>query len=367
MQRNNLTLRRPRLGAASGLLVFIAGLVTVMVACGGSDDAGTGPLSTEVPAESTTPGTTSADSAQATSTTDAPEATTLAESDGAVPVDVGSLPVGRLSFDSDRSGNLDIWVLEAGASDPVQITTDEKSDRVSSWSPDASKLLFTSDRDYVLGLDSPTGLRSYALFVISSDGSGEAQVLGNRSFNTSPSFSPDSSQIAFESDISGTFQVYVMAADGSSSPTVLTDDPVQASGPAWSPDGTRLLFSSLRDGNREIYVMDADGGRVGRLTENDADDGAAVWSPDGTRIAFQSDRDGERHVYVMNADGTGVTQLTDDPGRDGFPSWSPDGTMIAFDSTRTGDLDIYVMNADGSGQINITNHPARDAFPSWHG
>jgi Tol biopolymer transport system component len=288
--------------------------------------------------------------------------------------------MGRLVWDSDRAGSVDIWMLDAGAAELQQITTDEATDRIATLSADGTLIVFTSDRNG--GPDSPTGLRSYALFSITPGDSEPQHLLGTRTFNSSAIYSPDGSQIAFSSDAEGNQQVFLMKADGSGSPARLTEDPVQAEMGDWSPDGSRIVFTSYRDStgcsetprgfvactgyNREIYVMDADGGDPVRLTDDPADDGAPAWSPDGSQIVFHSDRFGNDDIYVMNVDGSDVRQLSSSPAAERFPTWSPDGLMIAFDYFLDEDNDdIYLMNADGTGVVNLTNSPSRDAFPDW--
>ena len=100
--------------------------------------------------------------------------------------------------------------------------------------------------------------------------------------------------------------------------------------PAWSPDGTQIAFETLRDGNSEIYVMNHDGSEQVNLTHNPTADHAPAWSPDGTRIAFESLRDGGRDIYVMNADGSDQVRLTVGPGLNLAPHWSVDGQGIVF-------------------------------------
>jgi Tol biopolymer transport system component len=284
------------------------------------------------------------------------------------PAAPGTLPVGRLLFDSDRSGNLDIWYLEAGATEPVQVTSDPGSDRVSSWGPDGRSVIFSSDRLGGANIGNPS-LRPYALFIGYLDGTDDRHLLGTRTFNSGAQYSPDGTRIVFGSDATGTMQVYLLDPDympnSGKDPVALTQGE-HNDGPAWSPDGSRIVFTSLRDGNRELYVMDADGNNVERLTDDPAEDGAPAWSPDGSQIAFHSDRTGSRDIFVINSDGTDARQLTDDPALNGFPSWSRDGEWIAFDhQVSRDDIEIYVMRADGSELINVTNDPARDAFPSW--
>ena len=105
-----------------------------------------------------------------------------------------------------------------------------------------------------------------------------------------PFWSPDGSRIAFTSQRDRNDEIYVMDADGSNQRR-LTNDPAQEWWSSWSPDGSRIAFVSNRDGNNEIYVMDADGSNQQRLTNNPAGDSIPSWSADGSRITFQSDRD----------------------------------------------------------------------------
>ncbi|NIO48958.1 MAG: DUF5050 domain-containing protein [Candidatus Aminicenantes bacterium] len=116
-----------------------------------------------------------------------------------------------------------------------------------------------------------------------------------------------------------------------------------------SLEQTKIAFQSNRDGSWEIYVMNADGSEQKRLTNNHTGGVSPSWSPDGKKIAFQSDRDENREIYVMNADGSEQKRLTNNRANDLYPSWSPDGKKIAFFSDRDGNWEIYVMNADGSG------------------
>jgi len=128
----------------------------------------------------------------------------------------------------------------------------------------------------------------------------------------------------------------------------------------------KIAFASDRSGNYDIYVMNEDGTGVTRLTRNAAVDWDPTWAPDGTKIAFASDRPRGHDIYVMNADGTGVTRLTRGAAYDYDPAWSPDGSRIAFARDVSRGRGIYVMNADGTGLTRLTRWRG-DYEPAWCG
>ena len=172
------------------------------------------------------------------------------------------------------------------------------------------------------------------IYSIRSDGTGAVRLTNNLVEDTDPAWSPDGTRIAFTSRRDGWQAIYVMNEDGSN---IMRLTPLTWASfhPAWSPDGTQIAFVSIRDViAADVYVMNADGTGERRLTDHRALDTDPAWSPDGARIAFSSERDGNAEIYVMNADGSGVTRLTTDTLQDGHPAWSPDGTRLAFSRTQ---------------------------------
>src|SRR6266581_3526303 len=101
-----------------------------------------------------------------------------------------------------------------------------------------------------------------------------------------------------------------------------------------------IIFHSDRAGTFDIFVMNADGSGVTQLTNTTGQDFDPFWSPDGRRIAFVSNRNGNDDVFIMNADGSGVVQLTDNPAVDDPTAWSPDGKQILFRSDRDGNSEL---------------------------
>ena len=123
---------------------------------------------------------------------------------------------------------------------------------------------------------------------------GLTQLTSNSGEDSTPAWSPDGSKIAFTSAIDGYNEIYVMNADGSNIIQLTDNSDWDDVSPAWSPDGSKIAFMSDRDRDDdifEIYVMNADGSNVIQLTNNSDQDGFPAWSPDGSKIAFTSTRD----------------------------------------------------------------------------
>jgi dipeptidyl aminopeptidase/acylaminoacyl peptidase len=251
---------------------------------------------------------------------------------------------GKISFDSTRDGNTEIYVMNADGSQPTRLTDNPAIDRDAAFSADGRRIAFVSERD-----------GNSEVYVMNADGTGQTRLTNNAAEDFQPAFSPDG-RIAFMSNrgLQGDMEIYVMNADGTGE-TRLTNNTSFEGQPTYSPDGSKIAFATDRDGNYEIYTMKVDGSNPTRLTNTPTSESRPSFSPDGSRIAFRTDRDGNGEIYVMKADGTAETRLTYDPALDGEPAFSSDGQRIAFRSHRVNDkADIYVMNADGSEQTNLT-------------
>jgi dipeptidyl aminopeptidase/acylaminoacyl peptidase len=142
-----------------------------------------------------------------------------------------------------------------------------------------------------------------------ADGSGD-RVLATGARNTAPSWSPDGSRIVFSSMRDGNWELYVVNGDGSSLRRLTTTPNRREDEPSWSPDGTRIAFAAGTDHvPRDIYVVDADGERERQVTRLGRSVWHPRWSPDGARIAFFEFPFPSATIFLVNADGSGLTPL----------------------------------------------------------
>lgn len=201
-----------------------------------------------------------------------------------------------------------------------------------------------------------------------------------------PMVSPDGSKIVFESNRTGTAEIYVMNADGKNI-TQLTNNKASNHSPIWSPDGSKIAFASDGDKQWDVYIMNADGSEQKRLTNQPGDDGHPHWSPDGKRIIFNSARTTAdlqaewskqfHEIFTMNTDGGDVRQISSAKTVSTYPSFSPDGKRICFrrvidtpgyqwDLTLSPrNSEVFVMNADGTNPVNLTKNAGYDGWPMW--
>ncbi len=258
----------------------------------------------------------------------------------------------KITFTSWRDGNAEVYVMNADGTGQTNLTNNLAGEYGGATSPAGNKIAFLSDRNS-LGNE---------IFSMRADGTGRKMLTGSGLEDYAPVWSPDGTKLAYSAGITyGPHDIYVMKPDGTGQ-TNITNNAAGDYGPAWSPDGSKIAFVSDRDGNQEIYVMNADGTAQTRLTNHSAQDFGAAWSPDGSKITFISARDGNYEIYSVNPDGTGLANLTNNAGDDFSYAWSPDGSKIAFSTDYD---DIYVMNPDGTGKTNITNNGAGNYNPVW--
>lgn len=142
--------------------------------------------------------------------------------------------------------------------------------------------------------------------------------------------------------------------------------------PALSPDRKQLAFASDRSGYWDLYVMNLQTGDVLQVTQSNEYDSAPSWSPDGQWLVFETYINENLEIAVASVSdrSQAVIPVTSDPASDHSPSWAPDGRNVAFISTRSGNSDVWLADLDLAGADryqNLSNTPfAAEGFPLWN-
>ena len=267
-----------------------------------------------------------------------------------------------LAFVSTRDGDYAVFEMNADGGGQRRLTENDDADSGTEaavffqldpdWSRDGTRIAYTGKRS-----------GSYDIYVMASDGTGTRRLTTTNDDDTQPTWSSDGERIAFarEGDI------YVMNADGSGALRV-SDPFAEEIDPAWSPDGRFIAYVRREPGTptREIWIMRPDGTDRGPLTALEANSYSPTWSPDGTRVAFATDNQTQKFdIYWVNVETGKTTRVTATPEDSLEPAWSPDGNSIAF--SEEGAIHIAEVVAEGgAGSEKITDPDDNDSSPAWY-
>jgi TolB protein len=198
---------------------------------------------------------------------------------------------------------------------------------------------------------------------------GQRELVGNFPGMTfAPRFSPDGQKVIMSLlRDDGNSNIFAMDLR-SRSTTRLTDSTAIDTSPSYSPDGSQIVFTSDRgggSGRSQIYVMGADGSNPHRISFGDGVYSTPVWSPRGDLIAFTKQSGGQFQIGVMKTDGSGERILSTGFQQEG-PTWAPNGRVLMFfrEAPGSGGPKLFSIDLTGRNEQPIpTKEYASD--PAW--
>jgi len=259
-------------------------------------------------------------------TTGAPKeviGTTREESRGAWSPDGSSI-----AFNSDREGDMNIWVADREGGSPHRVTKGPGGDYQPTWSPDGRRLVFFSSRAGNSDLWS-VDVESMELKTLTHD----------RAMEINPFYSPDGGSIAYQSDASGRLEVWILDLK-SSSTRQLTSVGVTGHFLRWSRDGAFVYFRCPGPPALKVMRIAVAGGEPEPLPGLQGGSHMS-FSPDGSLMMDVVDH---KALWVSQLAGGApekVFQFDDPTVRIDYPVWSPDGRWVLFDRFTPGGGDIW--------------------------
>ena len=226
------------------------------------------------------------------------------------------------------------------------------------WSPTGESVVFT-----VLG---NTGTQVQELDVRTGKTRRVSQIRAG--LNITPVYQPGGNAILYAQGTgNGTDLVLATLALDSSRPKKITiGRGTDNTSPSYSPDGTQIAFISGRSGSPQVYIMDADGSNVQLLTPYKAGvrsyRASPDWSPDGRAVAYEQ-QNGNFQIWMVDVRDRVPKQLTNE-GENEDPSWAPDGRHIVFTSTRSGDKQLWILDTE-SGRARQLTHARGARLAAW--
>ncbi len=236
----------------------------------------------------------------------------------------------RVAFNSDRSGNMNLWILSRDDGSTRQVTHGPGGDFQANWSPDGERLAFFSMR-----------AGNADVWTVDLTSGELSQLTSDPAIDINPFFSPDGRWIVFQSDRGGRREAWLMRADGSEERQLTSNTFGGVHYFAWTGDSREVMFRGAEGGTWKVPVEGGDPVLVSRH---------GGWhmslSPDRSRIL---DND-HRALFVTEARPEGEREKVfefDDPSISiDYSVWSPDGRTVLFDRLDPEAGDIWLLEPE---------------------
>jgi tricorn protease len=266
-------------------------------------------------------------------------------------------------YDSDRDGHFNLYAYNVGSGKTAQVTHTKQWDVRWPSSDHLGHIVYEMDGELQI-LDTKSGQSSPISITVPDDGLARRPSRISAANNIeSYDLSPKGERALF----SARGDIFTAPIEKGPTRNLTHSSGAHDKWPAWSPDGSQIAFISDLSGEEELYVVPQDGSKPPQqiTTGGNGMRYQPDWSADGKRIAF-GDKDGR--VFVVTLADKKMTEIVKSPRnqiRD--YTWSPRGNFLAFSMATTGNgfAQVYVWSANDN-QVHRATEGTFNAFnPTW--
>ncbi|MBL6974114.1 MAG: PD40 domain-containing protein [Deltaproteobacteria bacterium] len=250
----------------------------------------------------------------------------------------------------------EIFFVEFGSTDPVQVSRDGSVAMLPAWAPGGG-IAFTGFQE-----GNPD---VYLADCPGCPQGGVRQLSARQGMNSGIAFSPRGGLAALTMAPDGNPDIYLIDGKTGDAMARLTTSGSIDTSPAWSPDGRRIAFVSDRRGSPQIWVMNSDGTEQRPLPLSGSYNTSPDWSPDGAEIVYQCRVGGRRFTIKVYNLLTGAVRVLTRGASSEEPSWSPDARMIVYTHQARGPKELWMMTRDGTGARPLLDGPGEYFTPAW--
>jgi len=181
-----------------------------------------------------------------------------------------------------------------------------------------------------------------------------AKLISSTQQQAAASFSPDGSRIAFQSDRSGDWEIWVCDGNGSNAVQLTHFRGAPTGTPRWSPDGKLIAFDSRANGVSQIFVIPAIGGEPRPVTTDSMGGQVPAWSHDGKWLYYSKILNNAANVWRLAIDSGTAEPVTANSGL--YAAESHDGKYLYY-SRSSADSTIWRMPLSGGAEEQVSGAP----------
>ncbi len=257
----------------------------------------------------------------------------------------------RLAFISEYSGKSEVFTGDLFFGEVRQITKDNAQAITPRWSPDGSKIVYTSF--FQSGFPD--------IFLMDLNSLRRTTFLSAKGTNSGARFSPNGSRVAMVLSGAGNPEIYLSDAQGKGVSRLTRTPSVEAS-PAFSPDGSRLVFTSDAAGGPQLYVMPVAGGSAQRLPTNIsrycAEPDWSIGNPN--KIAFTTRVGRGFQIAVFDLSTRTPAQVVSKAPVDAVePSWLADGRHLVYTERAANTRSIWLLDTETGKRTRLSSEQLR--------